>query len=125
MYILVAVSSLLNIGTDKNPALSEAVSASLKKIAKKHPNEVLKSCWSFCNKNSKLNQEHVSVILYCMEDICRENILQIDGDTLLSLVEFAVEIMTSNVAHDPLIQMPSSGILVALGSKHSVQVGLN
>lgn len=57
-----------------------------------------------------------------MENVCREHLINIDGDTIITIVEFSLQIMIENVGYDPLIQLPASGILVALGREHYVQV---
>lgn len=117
-----AVGTLLDAAADKSPLVSETVNSSLRKIAKKHPNEVLKSCSSFYERSPKINNAHLAAVLAPMEEICRDQILCIDGDTILALVDFCVKVMTKNVLHEPIVQMPASAVLVALGTKHCIQV---
>lgn len=57
-----------------------------------------------------------------MENICTDNIANIDGDTILSIIEFSLSIMIDNPIHEPLVQLPASGVLVALGREHYIQV---
>lgn len=104
--------------------VSDSVNSALRKIAKKHPNDVLNECCQFCKRNGKLNKEHLSEVLKTMEHICQEYIVEIDGDTIIMLVDFAMDVMTQNVAYEPIVQLPASGVLVALGGKHCVQVHL-
>lgn len=113
---------LLETAADKEVSVAEIVNTSLRKIADKHTNQVLISCCDFGKTVSKTNSNHLVAILVIMERICQDNILKIDGETILIVVEFSLELMTQNHNYEPLVQMPSSGILVALGRKHYVQV---
>lgn len=122
MVIKAVIDVLLNTASDKNSAVSESISTVLRKIAKQHPNDVLIGCCEFYNRNNKTGKEHLSQILKTMAHICEDYIIEIDGDTIMLLIDFCMEIMTNGVNYEPIIQMPASGILVALGSKHCIQV---
>nr|XP_023029049.1 maestro heat-like repeat-containing protein family member 1 [Leptinotarsa decemlineata] len=118
----VAIGTLLSSVTDKSILVLETVKSSLRKLSEKHPNQVLESCCQFCTKNPKPSPEHIASILIIMEAVCSDHILKIDGDTIIRVIDISLSIMTENVSYDPLIQMPSCGILVALGREHYVQV---
>lgn len=120
--IQAVIDVLLENVADKNAVVSESISTSLRKIAKTYTNDVLNVCCEFCKTHDKITKEHLLEILKTMEWICRDYILEIDGDTVITLVEFCVKTMTQNIAYEPLVQLAASGILVALGSKHCVQV---
>ncbi|KAK5646733.1 hypothetical protein RI129_005197 [Pyrocoelia pectoralis] len=120
--IQAVIDVLLESVADKNVVVSESISTSLRKIAKTYTNDVLNVCCEFCKAHDKISKEHLSEILKTMEQICRDYILEIDGDTVIGLVEFSVKTMTQNIAYEPLVQLAASGILVALGAKHCIQV---
>lgn len=75
----------------------------------------------YYEKNAKLTGETLSVILTPMENICREQIVLIDGDTILILIDFCYDIMTKSI-YEYDVQLNASDVLVALGNKHCVQV---
>lgn len=122
MMFLVVLGVLLETAADKEPSVVEIVNTSVRKIASKHTNQVLISCCDFGKSILKTNSNHLVAVLVVMEKICQDYILNIDGDTILIVVEFSLEVMTQNTGFEPLVQMPASGILVALGRKHYVQV---
>lgn len=103
----------------------ETVRKSIRKLAEKHPNQVLQSCCKFCSKNPKPPSEHLGSILKVMESVCLEHITLLDGDTVISTIETSLTIMTKNVYVEQVVQMPASDVLVALGREHYVQVSLN
>ncbi|KAG5897176.1 hypothetical protein JTB14_022538 [Gonioctena quinquepunctata] len=117
-----AIGTLLSSVTDKSPLVLETVKTSLKKLSEKHPNQVLDSCCLFCTKNPKPPPEHIASILNIMEAVCSDHILKIDGDTIIRVIDISLTIMTGNYTNESSIQMPSCGILVALGREHYVQV---
>ncbi|KAH1014351.1 hypothetical protein HUJ04_003198 [Dendroctonus ponderosae] len=118
----VAIGVLLESLADTNAAVRVSVTTSLSKLAEKHPNQVLLSSSEFCLKTPKSPNEHLGSILALMSRICCEHIIIIDGDTVLKLIDFAMKVMTGSPLHEPLIQMPASDILVALGRLHYIQV---
>lgn len=59
-----------------------------------------------------------------MEKICTEHIVEIDGDTILLIIDFSLRTMIENQSYEPVVQMPASNVLVALGRKHHIQVWL-
>ncbi|XP_017784468.1 PREDICTED: maestro heat-like repeat-containing protein family member 1 [Nicrophorus vespilloides] len=119
--IQIALGSLLETVVDKYEFVSDTISTSLRKIAKQHPNDVLKACSTF-GRLKDVDLDHLGVVLLIMEDVCREHIVSIDGDTIMILIELCLDLMTDNVNHEPKVQMPASGVLVALGTKHCIQV---
>lgn len=68
-----------------------------------------------------MNGDNLTVILTPMENICREQIVLIDGDTILILIDFCYDVMTKS-AYEYNVQLNASAILVALGNRHCVQV---
>uniref|UniRef100_A0A6P7GVH6 Maestro heat-like repeat-containing protein family member 1 n=1 Tax=Diabrotica virgifera virgifera TaxID=50390 RepID=A0A6P7GVH6_DIAVI len=118
----VTIGRLLQSVTDKSYLVLESVKCSLKKLAEKHPNQVLNSCCQFITKSPKPPPEHVSSILYIMELVCSDHILKINGDTIIQTINVSLSIMTENISWDSQLQRPASGILVALGREHYVQV---
>lgn len=119
---LVVIGTLLECAADKNETVCYAVNNALKKIAKNHPNELLKTTCVFRERNAKLTNEHVAALLQPMEEVCLEHIIEIDGDTVLMLIKFCVDEMTKNIEYVPDVQMRASAVLVALGKKHCIQV---
>ena len=61
-------------------------------------------------------------LLQTMEQICKEQLSEIDGDVVLQLIEFSVDEMTESAQYIPESQLPASGILVALGQAHCNEV---
>lgn len=120
--ILVTIGVLLQSVSDKSPLVLETVRKSIRKLAEKHPNHVLHSCCKFCSKNSKPSLEHISSVLKIMESVCLEHILLLDGDTVIATIDTCLKIMTENVYVEPVVQIPASNVLVALGREHYVQV---
>ncbi|CAG9840062.1 unnamed protein product [Diabrotica balteata] len=118
----VTIGRLLQSVTDKSYLVLESVKCSLKKLSEKHPNQVLNSCCQFITKTPKPPPEHVSSILYIMELVCSDHILKINGDTIIQTINVSLSIMTENISLDSQVQRPASGILVALGREHYVQV---
>lgn len=100
----------------------ETVKKSIRKLAEKHPNQVLLSCCKFCSKDPKPTPEHLGAVLKIMESVCLEHILLLDGDTVINTVDTSLKIMTKNVYVEQVIQIPASDVLVALGREHYVQV---
>ncbi|RZC37257.1 hypothetical protein BDFB_008476, partial [Asbolus verrucosus] len=117
-----AIGMLLESVADKSQLVFETVNGSIRKLAEKHPNQVLNSCCQFCERSSKPSNEHISSILTIMEKICVEHIVEIDGDTVLSLIDFCLRTLIENLSYEPIVQMPASNVLVALGRKHHIQV---
>lgn len=120
--ISVALGAMLEAAGDRTLLVLEAVNTSLRKIALRHPNEVLLSCCHYYEKNQKLSNENLAIILTPMEDICHDQIVLIDGDTLIVLIDFCLNVMTRHAVYEPNVQLSASAILVALGTKHCVQV---
>ncbi|XP_068084667.1 maestro heat-like repeat-containing protein family member 1 [Anabrus simplex] len=121
-HILMVVGALIEAAADKDQGVREAVGASLRKIAKKCPNEVLENAAAFRKRNPKVSGPHLVVLLRVMEQICNEHLDEITPDAVHKLVEFGVEEMTRSPEYLPDVQMPASGILVALGQKHCIEV---
>lgn len=119
------MGALLEAAGDKTLLVVEAVNTSLRKIALKYPNEVLLSCCQYYENNQKLSNENLAIILTPMEDICHDQIILIDGDTLIKLISFCLDVMTRHTIYEPNVQLSASAILVALGTKHCVQVVQN
>lgn len=103
----------------------ETVKKSIRKLAEKHPNQVLQSCCKFCSKSPKPPSEHLGSIFKVMESVCLEHITLLDGDTVINTIETTLTIMTKNVYVEQVVQMPASDVLVALGREHYVQVSLS
>ncbi|CAG9823673.1 unnamed protein product [Phaedon cochleariae] len=118
----VAIGTLLISVTDKSSVVVETVKNSLKKLSEKHPNQVLGSCCKFNARIPKPPPEHVASILNIMEAVCSDYIVDIDGDTIIEVINVCLCIMTENVNPQPLVEMPASEVLVALGREHYVQV---
>ncbi|KAF5275577.1 hypothetical protein FQA39_LY06689 [Lamprigera yunnana] len=119
--IQAVIEVLLESAGDRDEAVSESVSTAMRKMAKAYTNDVLNVCCEYCQRD-KLNKEHVSEILQTMEYICREHILEIDGDTIIALIDFSVDCMMQSNSYEPMVQLSASGVLVALGTKHCIQV---
>lgn len=117
-----AIGALLGNLSDKTPAVFEAVTTSLLKLADKQPNQVLLSCCMFCSETAKLPNDHVGHILNLMSKVCSEHIENIDGDTVIRTVEFSLRMMTESNLYEPVVQAPASDILVALGRLHYIKV---
>ncbi|XP_066159161.1 maestro heat-like repeat-containing protein family member 1 isoform X1 [Euwallacea fornicatus] len=118
----VAIGVLVDSLADKSHLVFEAASSSLLKLAEKHPNQVLISCSDFCAKTPKPTNEHLGHILGLMSKVCKEHIVNIDGDTIINTIEFSLKIMTEYSSYEPGVQMPASNVLVALGRLHYLQV---
>ncbi|KAK4880533.1 hypothetical protein RN001_008679 [Aquatica leii] len=119
--IQAVIEVLIDAAADKDELVSQTVSSALRKIGKNNTNDMLNVCCEFCKKE-KLNKEHLAEILKCMEFVCREYILELDGDTIIALIDFAINIMTQSNTYEPIVQLSASGILIALGTKHCIQV---
>nr|CAD7579576.1 unnamed protein product [Timema californicum] len=63
-----------------------------------------------------------AALLRTMEHICLDHLSDVDGDVVLLLVQFSVDEMTRSPDYLPVVQMPASGILVALGKAHCNEV---
>lgn len=64
-------------------------------------------------------------VLEIMNNVCLEYIVDVDGDTILVLIELCMNLMTQNHYNEMhQIELAASNILVALGKKHSIQVSL-
>lgn len=113
---------LLESLTDKSPSVCEAVTNSLSKLSEKHPNQVLETCKIFCKKLPTPQNEHIGDVLGIMSRVCSDYLCRIDGDTVLDVIDFSLEMMTKHSTYEPAIQMPASEVLVALGRLHSIQV---
>lgn len=113
---------LLKAVADPSSSVSETVVGSIKKLSEKHPNQILISCCQFCTKSPKPGTEHVASVLRIMESVCTDHIIQIDGDTIITVIDFSLQVMVENINYEPLVQMPASGILVALVREHYIQV---
>nr|CAD7601307.1 unnamed protein product [Timema genevievae] len=182
--VFMVVVKLIEAAADKEETVREAVTTSLRKLSKKHPNEVLRHTVDYRKRNAKLpiigspvhcgrdvldhattevgieekklmmvtltragvlkvisgsNMEvepkikteepmriisvhHQAALLHTMEHICLDHLSEVDGDVVLLLVQFSVEEMTRSPDYLPAVQMPASGILVALGKAHCNEV---
>ncbi|KAI4464663.1 maestro-related heat domain-containing [Holotrichia oblita] len=119
----VAIGLLLDTIGDKSVLVTDAVECSLRKIAKSHPNEILKSCCQYCERNTKNDSEHTLIVMNIMNNVCLEYIVAVDGDTILVLIDLCMELMVQNHYNElHPIQIAASNILVALGKKHSIQI---
>lgn len=108
--------------SDKSPLVLETVRKSIRKLAEKHPNQVLQSSCKFFLKNPKPASEHIGSVLRIMESVCLEHITDLDGDTVISTIDTCLKLMTENFYPEPVVQIPASDVLVALGREHYVQV---
>ncbi|XP_050312814.1 maestro heat-like repeat-containing protein family member 1 isoform X3 [Anthonomus grandis grandis] len=118
----VSISVLLDSVGDPNEAVSRATMTSLLKLAEKYPNQLLVSCSISCWKVPNPAVEHNRKILILMSKICLEHIANIDGDTVLKLIEFCLKTMTEKAGYEPVLQLPAADVLVALGRLHYIQV---
>lgn len=118
--IAVAIGMILDVLADKNSLVAETAATSLKKLAENHPNHVLNCSKNFCKRSSTMSDQ-IAHVLNIMQSICTEHIIAIDGDTILSLTDFCLEVLTRNIAVD-VVQDPASNVLVAIGRKHHIQV---
>lgn len=110
------------MAADKNDTVRDAVNNALRKISKNHTNDILKTVCMYRQRNSKLTNEHVAALLQPLEEICLEHIIEIDGDTVLILIDFCVDEMIKSTEYIPNVQLSASALLVALGKKHCIQV---
>nr|CAD7445664.1 unnamed protein product [Timema bartmani] len=164
--VLMVVVKLIEAAADKEETVREAVTTSLRKLSKKHPNEVLRHTVDYRKRNAKdlnidcpasrlssdiskapavavlfttvsvllgagshteprtinISVHHQAALLHTMEHICLDHLSEVDGDVVLLLVQFSVEEMTRSPDYLPAVQMPASGILVALGKAHCNEV---
>ncbi|XP_045471667.1 maestro heat-like repeat-containing protein family member 1 [Harmonia axyridis] len=118
--IQVAIGMILEVLADKNSLVAETAATSLKKLAENHPNHVLNCSKNFCKRSSTMSDQ-IAHVLNIMQSICTEHIIAIDGDTILSLTDFCLEVLTRNIAVD-VVQDPACNVLVAIGRKHHIQV---
>lgn len=113
------------MAADKNESVRSAVENALRKISQNHTNEILKTVCTYRQSNPKLSNDHVAALLQPLEEICLEHIVEIDGDTVLLLIDFCVDEMVKNPEYVPNVQLSASALLVALGKKHCIQVGFS
>lgn len=124
MFCAGVIDALLDTMGDKNSLVVETVSASLHKISERHCNDVLNASCSYCKQRPKMNKSMLGEILQLIERVCQDYTVSIDGDTLMGLIEFAIDTMTQSTGYDPVIQWPASAVLVRLGRKHPIQVNI-
>lgn len=124
LFFSVVIGSLLDLAADKNDNVRDAVDSAIRKISKRHTNEILKTVCLYRQRNQKLSNDHVVVLLQPLEEICLENIVDIDGDTVLLMINFCVDEMIKNPEYIPDVQLSASALLVALGKKHCIQVNI-
>nr|CAD7202277.1 unnamed protein product [Timema douglasi] len=74
------------------------------------------------NGRTGISVHHQAALLRTMEHICLDHLSDVDGDVVLLLVQFSVDEMTRSPDYLPVVQMPASGILVALGKAHCNEV---
>ncbi|GJQ85615.1 hypothetical protein Trydic_g20165 [Trypoxylus dichotomus] len=118
-----AIGLLLDTIGDKSSIVTESVDSALRKIAKCHPNEILKACCHYCERNSKNNIEHILTVMNIMNNVCQEYIVQVDGDTILVLIDLCMHLMVQNHYNElHQVEFAASNILVSLGKKHSIQI---
>lgn len=123
--ILVAIGLLLDTTGDKSSLVTDTVDCALRRIAKYHPNEILKACCIYCGRTAKNNGENVLIVMNIMHNVCLEYIVEIDGDTILVLIDLCMESMIQNQYNEMhRVEFAASNILVALGKKHSIQVSV-
>nr|CAD7434219.1 unnamed protein product [Timema monikensis] len=70
----------------------------------------------------QISVHHQAALLHTMEHICLDHLSEVDGDVVLLLVQFSIDEMTRSPDYLPVVQMPASGILVALGKAHCNEV---
>lgn len=113
---------LLSSVSDKSPVVLETLMHSIRKLSEKHPNQVLRSCCQYCTKTPKPPPEQIASILEIMERVCSDYISKIDGDVVMITIDVGLSIMSENINSESTVQLPASGVLVALGRVHYVQV---
>ncbi|GLG92482.1 Uncharacterized protein GBIM_00172 [Gryllus bimaculatus] len=119
---LEVVIKLIEAAADKDDGVREAVCSSLRKLAKKYPNDVLQYAMSYRKKHPKISNTHLLALLTLMEQICQEHLHSITVEGVRQLVSFTIEEMTRNPEYLPDTQLRASGMLVALGHKHCIEV---
>nr|XP_022903178.1 maestro heat-like repeat-containing protein family member 1 [Onthophagus taurus] len=118
----VAIGLLIETINDKNPTVVETVERSLRKIAKTYPNEVLKSCCQYSERQIRNSGDLIPVVLNIMDIVCQDYIVQIDGDTVLEVITLCMDLMIQKPTFEPHLQLAASSVLVALGNKHCIQI---
>nr|CAD7453186.1 unnamed protein product [Timema tahoe] len=89
------------------------------KIKTEEPMRIVMSwSWFLDSPLHLISVHHQAALLHTMEHICLDHLSEVDGDVVLLLVQFSVEEMTRSPDYLPAVQMPASGILVALGKAH-------
>ncbi|XP_075211694.1 maestro heat like repeat family protein c11.1 isoform X2 [Lycorma delicatula] len=120
--LLVGIGALLEAGADKDEGVRTSITASLCRLAKRYPCEVLRSACLYRQRNSKITNAHLIVILKAVEKVCQEQVNMLDEVTTKELIEFSIEEMTRLKEYAPEVQLSASNILVALAGKDINQV---
>lgn len=120
--LLVGIGALLEAGGDKDDGVRTCVTASLCRLAKKYPCEVLRSTCLYRQKNPKITNAHLSAILRAIDKVCQEEVNMLDDITTKELIEFSIEEMTRIKDYVPEIQLSASSVLVSIAEKDMIQV---
>ncbi|XP_077296156.1 maestro heat like repeat family protein c11.1 [Arctopsyche grandis] len=113
------VNTLLDSLNDKNESVNAAVKKSLWKIANvQNVDTVLCTCSEYRTTKKKLHNGHVANILSTIEQICMQKAQTLDLNTVEIVLNITLDEMVSNKDYIPSVQMPASGVLVALSNAH-------
>lgn len=112
---------LLQVTSDKDTNVIEAIHTALLKVADNNTNEVLLACCFALENFTEKNHDQLMTVLRIMEKICENHIEKIDGTSIVVIIQLSIRIMKQYNELDK-IQQPASDILVALGRGHCVLV---
>ncbi|XP_071443199.1 maestro heat-like repeat-containing protein family member 1 isoform X2 [Hetaerina americana] len=114
-----AASWLLSAGGDKDESVRLAVVASLSKIARGNPKDLMNAVatFYFIKDSKELSQSHRLTILQVAKSVCKENCEKIDQKVAQNLIAMALKEMTHIQDFSSETQHLASDLLVALGSK--------
>lgn len=112
------VTVLINSVGDNENSVNNVVIKSLTKIANAYPNEVIEIFCEFYKNTVKVNTTQLGNIVKVLEQTCVNQVKRLEPTTAANLVTAMLRAMMENVTYEPVVQMGSSAVLVAVGHEH-------
>ncbi|XP_073987076.1 maestro heat like repeat family protein c11.1 isoform X1 [Rhodnius prolixus] len=117
----VALGYLLDAAGDKELTVRESVCKSLQALSKEYGNEIVTAICCYRQKNAKLSENHLFVLMSVLEQIAQEKRNAFPEEILSRLIQFSIEELQKNDSTHSTHEL-ASNILICLGSYYCSQV---
>ncbi|KAK9509950.1 hypothetical protein O3M35_004832 [Rhynocoris fuscipes] len=117
----VALGYLLDAAGDKEASVRESVGKSLQTLSKEYGNEIVSAICFYRQKNTKLSENHLNVLLIILEKIAQEKKNEFPEEIITKLIQFSIDEMQKTDGTHSNHEL-ARNILINLGTNYCSQV---